>query len=600
MKPMDVLMDFLNTYYLLIARFLFVILAAVTVLHIGRCILRRTKTAHVLAVLDIADGATRLPITHYETTIGRSKSCDVVIPLMMVSRQHAVLSMTEDGRWRIVDTKSSGGIFVNGRPLEKDTLINMGDEISLAGMKMVICPPIGAQELENAGKKSKNGWVHRMKARLSRRRPKQGSIAAALVMLNLFQILAGVQLWLVSDPKYYMDIFISFGFLLLVPWIYKAIAGKLGVHNMAAETGAFFLTTLGICTTASAAPSGLLKQLGAVALGLVIFCVMCVILKNLKRVMQLRPYAAGLSLLVLAVNLVIGTTVNGQKNWINLGFMTIQPSEFVKILFIFTGAATLEWLLTAKNLTMLTVYSVGCIGLLFLMGDFGTALIFFFTFIILIFMTSGDVRAIVLTVVTAAMGGLLILSFKPYIIGRFSTWGKVWLDVDGAGFQQTRALMSIASGGLLGLGGGNGFLKDQTVFAASTDLVFGVLCGEWGLLLALLAVLCYILFLSGAIRSHRTTRSSYYIIAACAAAALFLFQASLNIFGTTDVLPITGVTLPFISNGGSSMAASWGLLSFITAALNFERPRVDTAYTSGPEPKRKGRKMPSRKPARGR
>ena len=103
-------------------------------------------------------------------------------------------------------------------------------------------------------------------------------------------------------------------------------------------------------------------------------------------------------------------------------------------------------------------------------------------------------------------------------------------------------------------------------------------------MIAVLAVSCYVLLLLAAIRSRKTTYSSYHIIAACTAASIFIFQASLNIFGATDILPITGVTLPFISNGGSSIAASWGLLSFITAALNYARPKM----------KRKTRKEPER------
>lgn len=114
----------------------------------------------------------------------------------------------------------------------------------------------------------------------------------------------------------------------------------------------------------------------------------------------------------------------------------------------------------------------------------------------------------------------------------------------------------------------------KNVYAADTDIVFGLLAEEWGLLIALMTVSCYILFMFTAIRSHHTSYSSYYVIAACTAGSIFMVQAALNIFGTTDILPMTGVTLPFISNGGSSMAASWGMLSFITAALNYAKPKI--------------------------
>ncbi|WP_077534178.1 FtsW/RodA/SpoVE family cell cycle protein [Massiliimalia massiliensis] len=580
---MEQVIAFLNTYYLVIARFLFVIYAVIILIQLKRCMFHRSETTKVLAVLNVEDGAIRLPITHYETTIGRSKACDVVVPLPVMSRQHAVLSMEENGMWKISDTNSNGGISVNGEDLEQDSLISVGDEISMAGVKMRLSPPSRYTDEDSEEK----GWLEsrweRFRRKFRRRAQKLGSVNVALGALSLFQVLAFLQLYITLPEKYMPSLVTCFVVLLILPWVYKFSAYLLGIRNITAEAIAFFLTTIGFCTTASAAPYSLIKELLAFLLGIVIFCVMCGILRNLNLVMKLRRYAGIISILVLAVNLLLGVTKNGQKNWIDLGFVSVQPSEFVKILFVFAGAATLEWLLTTKNLTRLIVYATGCIGLLFLMGDFGTALIFFFTFLVLIFMTSGDVRAIILTCVSAGMGGLLILFFKPYIMNRFAAWGHVWEHVnDSAGFQQTRTLMASASGGLLGIGGGNGFLKQ--VFAADTDLVFGVICEEWGLLIALLVVACYILFLLGAIRSRKTTYSSYHIIAACTAASIFLFQASLNIFGATDVLPITGVTLPFVSNGGSSIAASWGLLSFITAALNYTRPKMKRNAASEWEP----------------
>ena len=574
---MDAVLEFLRLHYWTVARFIFAALALLFFIQLARRLLYKPKTSLILAVLDINDGVTRLPITHYEITIGRSRACDVVIPLASVSRQHAVLTMTEAGLWRIRDTGSVGGIFVNGEKPKPATLIGIGDEIVLAGVNMLLMPATrhDAKRISDTRADRDDRFWGRLKRRMINA-DKKGSMVGALMLLSLFQIGAFFQFFLTLGEQYLIPLIVSFGAIFVLPWLYSALTRLLGVENITAEIGGFFLTTIGLCATAGATPGALYKQLGAIVLGLIIFLTLTLILRNLPLVMRLRPWIGGLSLLILIVNLLIGSTINGQRNWVDLGFMTIQPSEFVKILFIFTGAATLEWLLTTKNLTALMLYATACIGLLFVMGDFGTALIFFFTFIVLIFLTSGDLRAIVLTLLTAALGAAMIVSYKPYIVKRFSAWRHVWQHVnDNGGYQQTRALMAIASGGLLGLGGGKGFLK--TIAAADTDLVFAVLCEQWGLIVAGLSVGCYLLFLLSAIRSHRTTRSSYYVIAACAAAALFVFQASLNIFGTVDILPITGVTLPFISNGGSSMAASWGLLSFIAAALNNVRPKADAS-----------------------
>ena len=126
---------------------------------------------------------------------------------------------------------------------------------------------------------------------------------------------------------------------------------------------------------------------------------------------------------------------------------------------------------------------------------------------------------------------------------------------------------------MFGLGSSNGNL--QYVAAADTDLVFGLLCEEWGMIIALCMVAMFILLAIYAFRRTSCTSTAYYAIVSVAAAALFLFQISLNIFGSTDILPLTGVTIPFISNGGSSMIASWLILSFIKACGRQFSPKID-------------------------
>jgi cell division protein FtsW (lipid II flippase) len=125
-------------------------------------------------------------------------------------------------------------------------------------------------------------------------------------------------------------------------------------------------------------------------------------------------------------------------------------------------------------------------------------------------------------------------------------------------------LTYIASGGLFGVGVGNGYLKQ--VAASESDLVFGLVAEEMGVIVAItLALAVGMLFIYARAITTRS-RSTFYSISACCAAGLFVIQLSLNIFGATDVLPLTGVTFPFISCGGSSIMACWGLLSFIKAA----------------------------------
>ena len=141
-------------------------------------------------------------------------------------------------------------------------------------------------------------------------------------------------------------------------------------------------------------------------------------------------------------------------------------------------------------------------------------------------------------------------------------WEKEYYNA--SGYQQTRTLVGIASGGLFGLGIGNGYTR--RVFAASTDLIFGVICEEWGLIFGVLLVLSFVAIAVSALVNSIAARSTFYSIAAVAGAAMLLFQTALNIFGITDVLPLTGVTLPFVSQGGSSMICCWAVLAYVKAS----------------------------------
>ena len=138
--------------------------------------------------------------------------------------------------------------------------------------------------------------------------------------------------------------------------------------------------------------------------------------------------------------------------------------------------------------------------------------------------------------------------------------------MDEGGYQQTRTLIYSASGGLFGLGLGNGELRN--IFAASEDLVFGVVCEGFGLIMGFLVPVTYCFIAVWAVLNGKKAKSTFYTIAGVAAIAMMLFQSMLSIFGITDLLPLTGVTLPFVSKGGTSIISCFGLLAFIKSIDN--------------------------------
>ncbi|MDD4715638.1 MAG: FtsW/RodA/SpoVE family cell cycle protein [Oscillospiraceae bacterium] len=531
-----------------VLRWVMPVLAFFILLQTARSMLVWKKEPEIWAYIDLPNGA-RLPISHWENTIGRSPSSDIVLNYPTVSRSHAVLVRADDGSWTITDVGSKGGIVVNKRPVEGKSPVYPGDIISLAGVEIALLPIEVEQEQQEDDESSLR---------------KPGKPGRVLFLVTLFQLLTAMQLCTFASEENKTTIIMAFAGLAAFMWLYFIFMRALQRTGFEVETIAFFLTTLGFSVVASAAPGELGKMFFVTIMAVLIFVLLGWFLRDLERAKKARWFMGGAALMLLAANLLLGKIVYGAQNWIYIGAFSFQPSELVKIAFIYAGTATLDRLLAKRNLTMFILFSGACIGTLALLGDFGTASIFFVAFVVIAFMRSGDLATISLICAGTGFAGMLAVRFKPYIAKRFSAWGHVWAYASTTGYQQTRTLMYAASGGLLGLGAGNGLLKH--ISAADTDLVFGILCEEWGLIVAIIAVCSLVCLAIFTVRCASVGRSSFYVIAACASMSMLLFQTALNVFGSIDFLPLTGVTFPFVSNGGSSMLASWGLLAFVKAA----------------------------------
>lgn len=399
-----------------------------------------------------------------------------------------------------------------------------------------------------------------------------------MVLISIFQILSAFSVTAGGKESGDNLMLLFFGYIAF-EWIYMMLNVIVtGKDYFELEAIAFFLSGIGLTVCATFSESYALKQLIAIGLGVTVYLFVTLLVRNVRVAEALRYPAAIGSLILLAVNIVFAKATNGALNWIDFGPFSIQPSEIVKVAFVLVGAVSLEKLLSNMSLTKYILYSLACVGFLFLMRDFGTALIFFFTFILIAYMRSGDIKTIALICSGALVGAALIIAFKPYVANRFAAYRHVWEYMDSIGYQQTRTLIYSSSGGLFGLGIGEGKLRN--IFAASTDLVFGVICEEMGIatgVAVLIAFACIGIF---AVKAAKGSASSFYSIAAVAAAGMLIFQLSLNVFGVTDLLPLTGVTMPFISRGGSSIICSWGLLAYIRAAgAPFKMPAPDLSVS---------------------
>ncbi len=551
---LDALGDFLAQYpavsgwYTTVVRFLFPLLALLILAGTIRSLLTVPHLPEMWAYLSLPNGA-NVPLTHWENILGRAPACDVTLDYPVISRQHAALIRDRDEVWTVYDLDSKAGVLVNGRTVEDSRTVRYGDVISLGGVETVLLP-LSPQEKEDQRKR--------------RKQARSVSPWGSLILLTLFQVLTAVQLTLSEGENATPAILGVFLCLTAVMWAYFLTLRSLRRVGFEMETIAFFLSTLSLAVVSSSNTPALPKQFVCVVLGLAVFLVLGVLLRDLERVKKLRWLMAAGAIGLLGITLILGSVRFGAKNWITVGGFSIQPSELAKVCYVFAGSATLDRLFRKRNLTLFIVLTGACLGCLALMSDFGTAAIFFVTFLVIAYLRSGDWATLGLITGAGVGAVLLILSVKPYILSRFASWGHAWEHIsEGAGYQQTRAMTAAASGGFIGVGPGEGWL--HRVGAGDTDLVFGMLCEEWGLLIALLSVACVATLAVFAVRSCGTGRSSFYTIAACAATSLLVFQTCLNVFGCMDILPLTGVTFPFVSNGGSAMISSWGLLAFLKA-----------------------------------
>ncbi len=531
-----------------ILRWVAPVLTAILLLRCIKPLMTFRREPEIWAWLCLSNGK-KLPITHWENVVGRSRRSDIIIDFPTVSRNHCVLTRYDDGSWTVADADSKDGTIVNGKKVRIRAL-KPEDIITIGGVEMSLQPISKRQE-----------------QRLAQLRTKAASVLSSFVnvlLLSVFQLLCCMAFLLGGNVETVQNIVIGFGGIMLMQWLLLLFYICIRRTSFEIETVAFFLCTMGMSVISTVAPEETLKQLIAIGLGLVLFLTVGWSLRDMDRAKAFRNIAAVAGIGFLLITLVFGKEYYGARNWLVIGSLSLQPSELSKVCFVYVGASAMEQILTKRNLFLFIAYSVVVCGCLALMNDFGTALIFFCAFLVIAYMRSGNVGTIALACTSLGFAGVVALKIAPHALRRFSSWRHIWeVPLDG-GYQQTRALMCMASGGLLGLGAGRGWMKN--VFAADSDVAVATICEEWGLIMLILAVLSIMALTVFCVRSAVVGRSSFYTIGACTAASIMVVQVILNALGTVDVLPLTGVTFPFLSNGGSSMICSWGLLAFMKAA----------------------------------
>jgi cell division protein FtsW (lipid II flippase) len=283
-----------------------------------------------------------------------------------------------------------------------------------------------------------------------------------------------------------------------------------------------------------------------------------------------------LGLLLVVVAAVFGVEINGARLWLRIGPFQFQPVELLKILLVVYLATYLD---ERRSLIGHHYYVRGLrlpplpylipillmwgltIGLIVVQKDLGAALLFFTIFLAMLFLLTGRVSYVVVGLVAFGLGAAALYPLFGHVQARVDAWRDPWADPFGSGYQMVQALYSLASGGLAGAGLGQG---DPTAVPEShTDFIFTALGEELGLLGALALLLCYALLALRGYQIALRARDGFQQLLAAGLTTAIVVQALIITGGTTGLIPLTGITLPFISYGGSSTLVNFAMIGIL-------------------------------------
>ncbi len=293
-----------------------------------------------------------------------------------------------------------------------------------------------------------------------------------------------------------------------------------------------------------------------------------------------------ISLLALTVVLVpgIGVGVYGARRWVDFGPLQVQPSEFAKLAVLLWGADLLARKLHMRTLTsarhvfipLVPAFVVIC-GLIMLEPDLGTTVCFILILLGLLWMLGLPLRYFALVIAMVGAAVTLLAVTEPYRLKRLLTFVHPFQEHRGAGYQTVEGLYALASGGVFGVGLGNGTSKYDWVPNASTDYVFSVIGEELGLIGCVAVLGLFALFAFTGVRIARRSADPFVRLAAGGATVWICGQAVINIGYVTALLPVTGIPLPFISAGGTSLLATFLVFGMLVSFARHEPAAVAVA-----------------------
>jgi cell division protein FtsW (lipid II flippase) len=284
---------------------------------------------------------------------------------------------------------------------------------------------------------------------------------------------------------------------------------------------------------------------------------------------------------LLGSTLLFARAIGGAKNWIDIGSFSFQPSELAKILFIVVTAYFLSTRKKMRSLWIYVIFTAASVGLLVLSKDLGTALLFCGTFLVVFYAGTGNAWLTLGGIGVFGAGAVGSYYLFSHVKVRVDVWRDPWSLYNDQGYQIVQGLMAIASGGLLGSGLGLGM--PGVIPAAHTDYIFAVVSEEFGLIAGIMLIVFYLVFIIRGILIALRARSAFDALLVFGCTVMLSLQSFIIIGGVIKLIPLTGITLPFLSYGGSSVLSAFLQLGIIegVAIKNGESDEAEIAEMGG-------------------
>lgn len=325
--------------------------------------------------------------------------------------------------------------------------------------------------------------------------------------------------------------------------------------------GIFFLADIGIVMLTRLDNELATKQFMWCILGLLALLILPPILNALPRLDSFKVLYGAFAIIMLVSTLAFGTSLYGSTNWISIGPIAFQPSEVVKLLFVFFLASALAQKPDMRQLLPPAIVSAVIILCLVGQKDLGSALIFAMTFLVVLYIATSNSLLLIFGLAVGSAAAFLGYLIFPHVQTRVNVWLDPWADVEHGGYQIAQSLFAIGSYGLWGSGFTRGYATYIPV--VERDFIFSAVCEEFGVLFGIGLILVFVMIFLEGVRAALYSRSRYLTLLSAGLTSLLTFQTFLIIGGDIKFVPLTGVTLPFVSYGGTSITISFVIISII-------------------------------------